>query len=253
MSLPIWTPAALSSEGRAVSGRFWRLVEAQHQVSTMKLVETVEEQALLEELLEETKPAFPPECAGFDYLLATPFRYGAAYPHGSRFRRAGRTLGVFYAAAGVETALAEMAFYRLLFFSESPDTPMPANAAEYTAFAAAIATQRAIDLTRPPLDRDRARWEDRTDYAACQTLADAAREAEMEAILYRSVRDPVGGLNIALLTAKGFAAREPVERQSWRMRLSSSGVQAIGGFPLQRVGFSVDDFLSDPRIAARFT
>src|SRR5690606_566922 len=139
-------------------------------------------------------------CAGFDYLLATPFRYGAAYPHGSRFRRAGRTLGVFYAAAGVETALAEMAFYRLLFFSESPDTPMPANAAEYTAFAAAIATQRAIDLTRPPLDRDRARWEDRTDYAACQTLADAAREAEMEAILYRSVRDPVGGLNIALLT-----------------------------------------------------
>src|SRR5690554_4559167 len=108
MSLPIWTPAALSSEGRAVSGRFWRLVEAQHQVSTMKLVETVEEQALLEELLEETKPAFPPECAGFDYLLATPFRYGAAYPHGSCFRRAGRTLGVFYAAAGVETALAEM-------------------------------------------------------------------------------------------------------------------------------------------------
>lgn len=253
MSLPIWTPAALSSKAQGLSGRFWRLVEAQHQVSTMKLVETIEEQALLEELLEETKPVFPPECSGLDYLLATPFRYGAAYPHGSRFRRAGRTLGVFYAAAGVETALAEMAFYRLLFFSESPDTPLPANAAEYTAFAAAIATERAIDLTCPPLDRDRARWEDRTDYAACQALADAAREAQMEAILYRSVRDPSGGLNIALLTAKAFAAREPVERQSWRMRLSSSGVQAIRDFPLQRVGFSVDDFLSDPRIAARFT
>lgn len=253
MSLPIWTPAALSSEAQDLSGRFWRLVEAQHQVSTMKLVETIEEQALLEELLEETKPAFPPECAGLDYLLATPFRYGAVYPHGSRFRRAGRTLGVFYAAAGVETALAEMAFYRLLFFSESPDTPMPANAAEYTAFAAAIATERAIDLTQPPLDRDRARWEDRTDYATCQALADTAREAEVEAILYRSVRDPSGGLNIALLTAKGFAVREPVERQSWRMRLSASGVQAIRDFPLQRLGFSVGDFLSDPRIAARFT
>lgn len=253
MSLPIWTPAALSSEALSVSGRFWRLVEAQHQVATMKLVETVEEQALLEDLLEETKPAFPPECAGLDYLLATPFRYGAVYPHGSRFRRAGRTLGVFYAAAGVETALAEMAFYRLLFFSESPATPLPANAAEYTAFAAAIATERAIDLTQPPLDRDHARWEDRTDYGACQTLADTAREAEVEAILYRSVRDPSGGLNIALLTAKGFAAREPVERQSWRMRLSASGVQAIRDFPLQRLGFSVGDFLSDPRIAARFT
>ncbi|HEX2146742.1 MAG TPA: RES family NAD+ phosphorylase [Pseudorhizobium sp.] len=253
MSLPIWTPAALSSEARRVAGRFWRLVEAQHHVSTMKLVENVEEQALLEELLEETKPGFPPECLGLDYLLATPFRYGAAYPHGSRFRRAGRTLGVFYAAASVETALAEMAFYRLLFFSESPATPLPANAAEYTAFAAAVETSAALDLTRPPLDRDQTHWEDRTDYAACQSLADAAREAGLEAILYRSVRDPGHGLNIAVLTAKAFAAREPVERQSWRMRLSLSGLQAIRDFPLKRIGFSLADFLSDPRIAARFT
>ena len=253
MSLPIWTPAALSSEAGKVSGRFWRLVEAQHQVSTMKLVETVDEQALLEDLLEETKPAFPPECAGLDYLLATPFRYGAAYPHGSRFRRAGRTLGVFYAAAGVETAIAEMAFYRLLFFSESPDTPLPPNAAEYTAFAAQVATDAAIDLTRPPLDRDRAAWEDRTDYQACQALADAAREAGLQAILYRSVRDPAGGLNIALLSAAAFAAREPVERQTWRMRLSLAGVQAIRDFPMLRIGYAVRDFAADPRIASRLT
>src|SRR6478736_1818737 len=140
MSLPIWTPAALSSELRAVSGRFWRLVEAQHQISTLKIVDTLEEQALLETLLEESKPALPPECIGLDYLLATPSRYGAVYPHGSRFRRAGRTLGVFYASEKVETALAEMAFYRLLFFADSPETPLPSNAAEYTAFAAPVAT-----------------------------------------------------------------------------------------------------------------
>ena len=253
MSLPIWTPAALSSEARPVSGEFWRLVEAQHRVSTMKLVETVEEQALLENLLEETKPAFPPECTGLDYLLATPFRYGASYPHGSRFRRAGRTLGVFYAAARVETAIAEMAFYRMLFFAESPDTPLPANAAEYTAFAALVATEAGIDLTMPPLDRDSHAWEHRTDYAACQSLADAAREAGLDAILYRSVRDPANGLNLALLSAGAFAAREPVERQTWRMRLSMTGVQAICDFPLLRIGFSMADFAADPRIAARLT
>ena len=157
MSLPIWTPAALSSEARAISGQYWRLVESQHQVSTLKLVDTLEEQALLESILEESKPVLPPECAGLDYLLATPFRYGAIYPHGSRFRRAGRTLGVFYASEQVETALAEMSFYRLLFFRDSPDTPLPANAAEYTAFAAAIATKAAIDLTASPLDSDRLR------------------------------------------------------------------------------------------------
>ncbi|MCL6706360.1 RES family NAD+ phosphorylase [Pseudomonas sp. R2.Fl] len=252
MSLPIWTPAARSSEARPLSGAFWRLVEAQHQVSTMKLVDSVEEQSLLESLLEETKPAFPPECAGLDYLLATPFRYGSVYPHGSRFRRAGRTLGVCYAAERIETALAEMVFCRLLFYAESPATPLPANAAEYTAFAAAVATEKAIDLTVPPLDRDAAHWRHRTDYAACQSLADSAREAGMEAILYASVRDPAGGRNLALLKARGFAAPFPVERQTWRIRLGDLAVQALCEFPRRLVGFAVADFCGDPRLAPRF-
>ncbi len=249
MSSPIWTPAALSSEFRAVSGAWWRLVEAQHQVSTMKLVDTVEEQSLLEGLLEETKPALPPECAGLDYLLATPFRYGAVYPKGSRFRRAGRTLGVFYAAESVTTALAEMAFYRLLFFAESPETPLPANAAEYTAFSALVTTTRALDLTAPPLSRDAAAWGDPVSYDACQALADAARAADGQAILYRSVRDPAGGMNIALLSALAFAAREPVERQTWHIRLGRAGVQALCEFPQWRLGFTVADFAADPRLS----
>lgn len=248
MSSPIWTPAALSSEARPISGRYWRLVEAQHQVSTLKLVDTLEEQALLENLLEESKPALPPECAGLDYLLATPFRYGAIYPHGSRFRRAGRTLGVFYASEQIETALAEMSFYRLLFFSDSPETPLPANAAEYTAFAAAIATEQAIDLTLPPLERDRQAWADPVNYEACQSLADAARAGNVDAILYQSVRDPKGGKNVALLTARAFAAREPVERQTWRIRLSPTGVQALCEFPKSRIGFARIDFGDDPRM-----
>lgn len=248
MSLPIWTPAALSSETRPVSARFWRLVEAQHQISTLKLVDTLEEQSLLETLLEESKPALPPECAGLDYLLATPFRYGAVYPHGSRFRQAGRTLGVFYASEKVETALAEMAFYRLLFFADSPDTPLPSNAAEYTAFAAAIATKTAIDLTLPPLDDNREVWTDPLNYAPCQTLADAARAIGCEAILYQSVRDPLRGKNIALLTATAFGAREPVDRQTWRIRLSELGVQALCDFPKVRIGFSRSDFGNDPRV-----
>jgi len=251
MSLPIWTPVALSSEARPFAGEVWRLVEAQHRVSTLKLVDTLDEQALLEDLLEDSKPVLPPECAGLDYLLATPFRYGAAYPHGSRFRRAGRTLGVYYAGLTVETALAEMAFYRLLFFSESPATPLPANAAEYTAFSAAIATGQAIDLTCPPLDRDAASWTHPTDYAACQALAGAARQAGIDAILYRSVRDPGAGGNMALLTAKGFAAPKPLERQTWRIRLSPLGVQALCDHPPRRIGFSREDFAGDPRIALR--
>ncbi|QCI98444.1 RES family NAD+ phosphorylase [Agrobacterium larrymoorei] len=249
MSSHIWTPDALRSELVPTSGQWWRLVEAQHRVSTMKLVDTVDEQSLLEDILEGSKRRFPPECVGLDYLLATPFRYGSAYPHGSRFRRAGLTKGVYYAAERVETALAEMAFYRLLFYAESKNTPLPANPAEYTAFAADIETQHAIDLTRPDLVRDENRWTHLTDYEPCQSLAETAREAGVDAILYRSVRDPNGGMNIALLTPVGFKAKRPVARASWRIRLSKVGVQALCEVPLQRIGFSIEDFAEDPRIA----
>jgi hypothetical protein len=247
MSLPIWTPDALSSEAIPLDGKFWRMVEAQHRVSTLKVVDTLDEQALLEELIEETKPRIPLECRSLHYLLATPFRYGSIYPHGSRFRRAGRTKGVYYAAETMMTAVSEMAFYRLLFFAESPGTPWPRDAAEYTAFAAAIRCAKAIDLTRPPLARDETAWTHPTDYARCQEIADMAREVGLEAIRYRSARNPKGA-NIALLTCRGFAKPKPMERQTWRIRLGPFGVQAICEFPEKRIEFSRTAFAADPRL-----
>lgn len=250
MSSPTSTPAALSSEVRAYNGRCWRLVEAQHRVSTLKLVDTLDEQALLENLIEETKPAVPPECENLDYLFSTPFRYGPIYPTGSRFRRAGRTLGVYYAAEEPRTAVAEIAFYRLLFFAESPATPWPADPGEHTAFAAAVATERMVDLTLAPLARDRARWTHLTDYTATQDLADSARAALVEIIRYESVRDPQAGANLALLSCAAFAEPRPIERQTWRIRLSASGIQAVCEFPDMRVGFDREAFAVDPRIAS---
>src|SRR5579862_210855 len=200
MSSHTWTPAALSSERRRHEGDCWRLVEAQHKVSTLKLTDTLAEQALLEELLEGTKPRIPPEARGLHYLMAAPFRYGAPYPRGSRFRRAGRTLGVFYGADRPRTAAAEMAFHRLLFYAESPATPWPSNAGEYTAFNAPVRSPAALDLTMPPLDRDQALWTDLQNYEPCQTLADRARAADVDLIRYGSVRDPGHGCALALLT-----------------------------------------------------
>ena len=189
--MPIWTPAALSSEARPLQGRCWRLVEAQHRVSTLKLVDLLAEQALLEELLETTKPPVPPECRHLHYLLATPFRYGA-YPKGSRFRRAGLTPGVYYASEAPETAVAEIAFYRLLFFAESPATPWPVNAAEFTAFAVPFAAERGLDLTLPPLAADRTTWTHPSEYEPCQALADAARAAGVNALRYEFRARPGG-------------------------------------------------------------
>jgi hypothetical protein len=250
MSLPTWTPAALASEAGRLSGKFWRMVEAQHFVSTLKLVDTIEEQALLEELAETVKPHVPPECAEFDYLLSTPFRYGSPYPGGSRFRRAGYTDGVYYCSVTVGTAVAEMAFYRLLFYAESPGLPFSDRAAEYTAFAAEIETQSAIDLTAEPFASQRRTWCDPVSYKACQALADAGREAGIEAIRYESVRDPGGGINLAVLRCRAFARREPVARETWRMRISRTGIAAVAEFPRRMLGYPIEVFGNDPRIAA---
>src|SRR5262245_59950528 len=250
MSSPTWTRVALSSEFRHMAGPCWRLVEAQHYVSTLKLADTLAEQLLLEELIEGSKPAIPLECRHLNFLLATPFRYGAEYPRGSRFRRAGMSEGVFYASEEPATAVAEMALYRLLFFAESPATPWPQNGAQYTAFSAQYATKKAIDLTRPKFAVDRALWMHVTDYQHCQAFADTARAAKVDIIRYASVRDPAAGINSALRTCRAFAKREPgLRRQSWRIQLNDAGAHAICEAPKASMTFDRDCFAADPRIA----
>jgi hypothetical protein len=234
--LATWTPAALASEARRLGGRCWRVVEAQHVVSTLKIVDTLAEQERLERLLEESKPPVPPECRHLHYLLSTPFRYGAPYPRGSRFRRAGHTPGVFYASQTVTTAVAEIAYGRLQFFADSPATPWPANAVEHTSFQVRFHTSKGLDLTQAPFDRERARWTDPNGCEQCQTLADAARAAGVEAIRYPSARDATG-INIALLTCAAFSVKAPLERQTWRLHFDSGGVRALCEFPERRLSF----------------
>jgi hypothetical protein len=249
MSSNTWTPAELSSDFRALSGRCWRAVEAQHYVSTLKLTDTKEEQSRLEELIEATKPHVPEECRHLPYLLSTPFRYGAPYPTGSRFRRAGLTAGVFYAAELSRTAIAELTFYRLLFFAESSATPWPVDPGEYTAFTADFATTRGIDLASGRFDEQRAVWTHPTDYGPTQDLADAARAAGAQVIRYRSARTRDDSFNLALLTCGAFANSEIADRQTWRIHLSPVGARAICEMPRMHVEFDRSAFSSDPRTA----
>jgi hypothetical protein len=224
----MWTPAALASEARSYAGPVWRVVEDQHRAATMRLTDSLREQKILENLLQESKPVLPEACAHLHALLAAPFRY-RPYPEGSRFRRADQEDGVFYASEHLETAVAEAAFLLILFFAESPGTTLPDRATGRTAFRTAVAAELAIDLTKPPLSRDQVTWTDPADYAPCQQLADAARAGGIEAIRYQSVRDPDRRANIALLDCAAFAADQPEARQSWRFQIGRGGVRAWCG------------------------
>src|SRR5689334_14935039 len=139
--LTTWTPRALASEARAYAKLLWRVVEAQHTPPTMRLVDSLEEQANLESTLEESKPPLPDAAQDMHYLLATPFRYR---PHfGSRFRAALQA-GVWYGAEVLRTALAEKSYWRLRFLLDSPGTPA-LKAVPHTAFRATARTAAALD------------------------------------------------------------------------------------------------------------
>lgn len=246
----MWTPSALVSESRPLRGDCWRAVEDQHSATTRRLTDTAAEQGLLEEILEETKPRVPEPCAGLHYLLQTPFRYAAPPPNGSRFRARGDRRGVFYAAADIPAAMAELAFWRLLFFEASSAHVTPRNAAVLTVFSVPYAARSGLDLTRPPLDRDHALWTARMDYSASHALAESARAAGVEVLRYASVRDPRGRTNIAILDCGAFARREPVRQQTWRLWVDRNGVEtrrAVGDDPA--LVFRRLDFAHDPRLA----
>src|SRR5690606_4675427 len=100
-----------------------------------------------------------------------------------------------------------------------------------------IQTSAMIDLTVPPLNRDRTAWIDPVSYEACQSLAETARQAGVEVVRYQSVRDPEGRAGLAVLTCSAFGVPEPMEPRTWRLRLSETGVQAMCEFPRERLEF----------------
>jgi hypothetical protein len=224
MSSATWTPAALASEARRIEGGFWRMVEAQHQASTLKLVDNAAEQALLESLLEASKPPLPDVVAHLDYLLATPFRYPPPQ-RGSRFR-APTDPGVFYAAEDIPTAAAELGWWRWRFLTDSAGMSR-IDPVAHTAFQALIAAD-GIDLTQPPLDADTAQWMAPDDYRATQALAAAVRAVPLQAIRYASVRHPDQRACIALIDPAGFAAPRPdPATQTWWLAVDAHGAHWV--------------------------
>jgi hypothetical protein len=214
---------------RRYTATVWRLVEAQHRISTNRLAAGTDDQALLEELVEEVKPTLPPAARGLHYLLATPFRYG--HSRASRFRRAHERPGIFYAAEHAATAIAETAYWRMLFFSRSPGFTPPTSVVEHSAFTIPVAVERLIDLTAAPFVAAADRWMDPNDYTACQQFGGQARAIAAQAIRYASVRDAAHRPNLALFDPAGFAATAPAIAQTWHFRYEAGHITAFAAFP----------------------
>ncbi|MEK6664462.1 MAG: RES family NAD+ phosphorylase [Pseudomonadota bacterium] len=210
-----------ASDIHPLNAQLWRAVEAQHKVSTMRLVDNdLAAQAILERMIDSVKPPFPVDTQGLHWLLATPFRYRPG-KRGSRFR-AYDDPGVFYGALERHTACAEAGYWRWRFILDSEGLKQ-LEAHPMTLFQSKIATP-GVDLRKAPFARLKKHWTDPADYTYTQDFARQARAKHIGAILYASVRDPAHGPAAAVLTPTAFAKGQVPKLETWYLTVNRSKV-----------------------------
>ncbi|RCU51920.1 MULTISPECIES: RES family NAD+ phosphorylase [Corallincola] len=237
----------------SVEGELIRIVESQQQIATMQLVDDLAEQYLLEQLLEQSKPPLPAHAAHLHFLLATSFRY-PPLKWGSRFGTVHEP-SLFYGGLSATTAMAETAYYRLVFWHSMASAPPNPIKAQHTVFTASYASHAAVDLRQVTFTEGNIDTADPIDYTASQAVGALLREQEAEVIIYPSARDPQHGLNIALFTADAFACPTPLaqwpmlsfvdgERVQFHSTAKQFGMPEICAFTLPQ--FQINGVLPHP-------
>jgi hypothetical protein len=254
VSRGIWLECEGPKRTRRLAAQPWRAVEAQHVISTRKLVDSDAEQQLLEELLENSKPRLVrlADLSRLHYLLATPFRY-PPLPHGSRFGT--RTeMGIWYGSEKQRTLFAEVSYYRLLFL-EGTSADLSPLLIELTAFRIPLRTQRGVDLTRPPFSVHVERISSKTSYAVSQRLGADMRAAGVDAFRFSSARSPEAGSNFGVLHPRAFGATRPSALETWLCVTTRKAVEISRkdffrkeSFRFERATFAVRGKLPSPAV-----
>lgn len=232
-----WKPAWFDTGTRVRSAALWRGVEAQHVVATMRLADSLDEQRVLEELLEASKPPLPPEARNRHYLVFTPFRYRS--PVASRFRRA-HDPGVWYGAEELKTACAEVAYWKWRFLMDSDALAGQALHTEHTFFEARV-RGRCADLTASPWKAASRNWRDKADFTECHALAEEARERDLAWIRYAAARSSDGVCG-AVLKPDALSVAEPFEQQTWACKTTGAGAWLQRAGRGERYGFSATEW-----------
>ncbi len=144
-------------------------------------------------------------------------------PWGSRF---GQTFepGIFYASELVTTALAEVAYYRFLFYY-GMSSPFPSLLVTlHTAFSVDYDCKKGADLFTPPFNHYRKEIIHPSSYQFTQKLGSQLREQQFEGLIHPSARCPNSGTNIVLLTPNSIISHKPTEQNSWMCELREKTV-----------------------------
>ena len=209
----IWELCEGKQFTKEISVEPWRVVEAQHILSSRDLVDSREEHDLLEDLIEESKPPIEREK---NYLIYTPFRY-PPLKYGSRFGRLFEP-SLWYGSLELETAFTEVAYYRLKFFA---DTSADLGSIEICmmAFTAFLECKNGVDLTEIPFNKYTEEIANKNIYEQTQLLGTSMRADNIEAFLYFSARTHKKSKNIAAFIPSVFNLKKNQyinRQQNWK-------------------------------------
>jgi hypothetical protein len=239
--MSIWQQCHGERHKTTIQTSVLRVVESQEQVATMMLVDNSIEQALLEDLLESTKPTLPTHSEAYHYLITTPFRY-PPLTHGSRFSTTSQ-LGLFYASLNINTAFAECAYYRLYFLHGMLVLPKKHLVTEHTTFKVNLDTDAGIALLKKPFKTFTHVISDPANYAISQQLGTYMRNTGVSAFTYQSARDQQG-TNAGIFTITAIKTKKPHSFQEWLCSTTATGVTFINKLDRTlRYSFEINTFL----------
>ncbi len=197
-----------------------RVVESQQQIATMSLVDTLDEQELLEQLLEENKPKI--DYQEKHYLIKTPFRYPPLL-YGSRFGEK-HYPGIFYASESVQTCFSECAYYRFLFLEGMESFPESKKInTQHITFWVTINTDKAIKLQNEPFGNIK-ELTSPNDYSHSQLLGAEMRSNGIEAFSFISARDKDKGINFGVIEQKAIISTNPYRVNHWQCTTTLNSV-----------------------------
>lgn len=215
------------------AAKVWRMVETQETAATLNLVDSMEEQDMLETLLDEVKPRYRIGTEGMHYLLKTAFRY-PPLKYGSRFGT--RALpSFFYASEQEQTALAETAYYRFVFLNDMQDPYLHSIDSRHSMFNITAKSMQCLDIRSAKFKTIHKQLIHPQDYSTTQAIGNwATNQRHVEIILFESARHKSYS-NVAIVEPKAIRSRTPNSMHTWLCRTTVNKIS----FSSREAGFPV--------------
>nr|WP_315244361.1 RES family NAD+ phosphorylase [uncultured Albidiferax sp.] len=213
---PDWITQSLAEFEHGLESEVWRATDGLEGVATLRLVDTLAELRVLEQILANSLPPLPTDTAQLEPWLSTPFRHTAL--HSSRFRPAQAT-GIWYGADAPEAACAEVGYWRWRFLMDSDGLRGSHLVSTQTLFHAVVSGP-CLNLESPPWNDHTAVWSDPRDTQACLALAALAQAQAVQWIRYPSARSPEA-FCAAVLDPQALTMVAPHAQETWALKVSA--------------------------------